>query len=108
MIRLRRKWLATFSAALAKLGKPSVMKQMIIAEIKTASAITAIRLSAADIRQAAVNFPIAIRVIAEGGNAVANVALPSFIETQRPTHIFTLQGSKRLNGRHARLGGGRS
>ncbi len=61
---------------------------MIFAEVQTATIIAAIRLTATNVGQPAINCLCATRVIANGRNSVADVAIPVFIESNGPPHFY--------------------
>lgn len=89
MFWLGIEWLFVFrktAFALAKVDK------MFSTEIKSAAVFTTVWLSAANVCKSSVYHLIAIRMVAPRRHAVSDVALPSVIVSDFPTHINSLRG----------------
>lgn len=89
MIRLGIKWLrvALSTSEACEALKVITVSTMHFAEVKPASIATVRFLSGTHVRQPAVNHFAAIRMVAPRGDAVADIALPPLVISDRPAHI---------------------
>lgn len=65
---------------------------MLVAEIETTPMLTAIRLTAAHIRESSIDFFGASRMIAHGRNIVADIPTPMHVVSEGPSHTRDRRG----------------
>ena len=87
--RIRRGFVG-FQAVSASITE-ATPAEMLTAEEQTAPAIASIGLAAANIAESPVDLSIAVGIIARCRHAVANIALPLGVISNRPSHRVILQ-----------------